>query len=88
MGLFIDRYLCLSSVFTVIVIVDLLLDFEGDFPALVGDFEVLALLGQLLRQFREEVIGSEVREDSVGRVGVKRKLLQSEPDDLAIVVAF
>ena len=69
MCFFKNRYLRLGRDLPVIVVVDLLLDLKVNLPALIRDFEFLALLSQLFRQLGKKVKRLEGRKDSMGWVG-------------------
>ena len=74
----------LDIVLTVSGIVDLLRDLEVQLPGCVRHLEYLSLLLHLLRKLGEQVIGTEVREESVGTTLIFVEFLGCEADDLGL----
>ena len=63
-------------------IINLLRDLEVKLPGCVRHLECLSLLGHLLGELGEQVVGTEVREEGVGAALVLVEILGGEADDL------
>ena len=77
-------FLLLVSIF-VRRLVDLLLALEIDLPDVVGDLEGLILNLQILRQFGEDLLGRDRREEAVCLVGAFLVLLEREQDSARVI---